>query len=90
MLRYYHYDKDNQELIVIRLWQSKYKLKQEYPMRPLWFGSINYMEVKKNLGINYLVTKDKQLKEINLLNKNLVINKKQLEKNRVVFLIEEN
>lgn len=87
-LRYYRYDKDNKELTVLRLWPSNYKLKQNNPLRPLWFGSINFMEIKRNLGITYLVTKNKSVTDTSLTNTNLNINKKVVLKNRTVFLVQ--
>ncbi|GMR16616.1 MAG: bifunctional DedA family/phosphatase PAP2 family protein [Gammaproteobacteria bacterium] len=87
-LRYYRYDKHNKELTVIRLWPSNYKLKQNNSLRPLWFGSINFMEIKRNLGITYLVTKNKSVTDASLANMNLKINKKVVLKNRTVFLVQ--
>ncbi len=87
-IRYYRYDKQNKELTVVRLWQSNYKLKQNDPLRPLWFGSINFMEIKRNMGITYLITKNKIATETSLANTNLKIRKKVAKKNRAVFLVQ--
>ena len=86
-LRYYHYNKANHELTVIRLWPSKYKLTQSTPLRPLWFGSINYMQLKNKLGVNYLVTKNKTVTDARLENTNLKITKKTVLKNQTLFLV---
>lgn len=92
-LRFYHYNKHDQELIVIRLWPSKYKLRQAHPLQPLWFGSISLMEVKKKLGVTYLVTKKDAVREIKLDNKNLIIHKKFIvnkkdNKESTIFLLQ--
>lgn len=89
-VRYYYHDKVNQELIVIRLWRSIYQLVQEKPEQPLWFGVINYMGVKTNLGINYLVTKSKAVKQLPIKHKNIKIVKKPVKNENVVFLLMEN
>ena len=93
LLRFYRYNENNQELTVIRLWPSIYKLKQEQPLQPLWFGSINVMKTKKHLGATYLVTKKESANEINLENKDLIIYKKTVfnkikNKNSTVFLLK--
>jgi len=92
-LRFYRYNKDTQEVTVIRLWPSKYKLRQDSPLRPLWFGSISLMEIKENLDITYLVTKKENMEEIKLDNKNLIIHKKNIfntseNKNSTIFLLQ--
>lgn len=92
-LRFYRYNKDNKELTVIRLWQSKYKLRQNSPSQPLWFGSINFMEIKEKAGITYLITKNESIDKIKLGNKNLVIHTKFIfnekgNKNNTVFLLQ--
>ena len=55
-IRFYHYDDELNKLSVIRLWKSSYQLRQDSPSIPLWFGDISYMQVRKNLGLQYLVT----------------------------------
>ena len=92
-LRFYRYNNDTQEVTVIRLWPSKYKLRQKSPLRPLWFGSISLMEVKENLDITYLVTKKENMEEIKLDNKKLIIHKKNIfnaseNKNSTIFLLQ--
>ena len=92
-LRFYRYNNINQELIVIRLWPSVYKLKQEQPLHPLWFGSISIMEAKEHLGATYLVTKKGGVNKINLKNKDLEIHKKIIfneteNKESTVFLLK--
>ncbi len=87
-LRYYRYEKGQQELTVIRLWQSKYKLTQDKPLRPLWFGNVSFMKLKNNLGVSYLVTKEKAVKQLTLANKNLTINAKVIPENRIIFLLK--
>lgn len=88
MLRYYRYDKNNHELTVIRLWPSEFKLKQNTPLKPLWFGSINFMQVKNKLGVTYLVTKNKTVTDTDLVNTNLKITKKIVLKDRTLFLVQ--
>ena len=92
-LRFYHYNKDDQELTVIRLWPSIYKLKQDNPLQPLWFGSISVMKIKEKLGFNYLVTKKENVKEIKLANEGLIIHKKTVfnesnNKYSTIFLLQ--
>ena len=91
-LRFYHYNKDDQELTVIRLWPSIYKLKQDNPLQPLWFGSISIMKIKEKLGFNYLVTKKENVDEIKLANKDLIIHTKTVfntdNKNSTIFLLQ--
>ena len=92
-LRFYRYNNDTQEVTVIRLWPSKYQLRQDSPLRPLWFGSISLMEIKENLDITYLVTKKENMEEIKLDNKKLIIHKKNIfnaseNKNRTIFLLQ--
>lgn len=92
-LRFYRYNNDTQEVTVIRLWPSKYKLRQDNPLRPLWFGSISLMEIKENLDITYLVTKKENMEEIKLDNKKLIIHKKNIfnaseNKNSTIFLLQ--
>ena len=55
-IRFYHYDKNLNKLLVIRLWKSSYQLRQDGFSTALWFGDISYMESKKNMGLQYLVT----------------------------------
>lgn len=93
LLRFYRYDETNQELTVVRLWPSKYKLKQDNPLQPLWFGSISIMEIKENLDITYLVTKTENVEEIKFDDTNLVIHKKTIfnisdNKNSTIFLVQ--
>lgn len=92
-IHFYHYNKNNADLTVVRLWPSIYRLKQDQPPRPLWFGSISIMEVKERLDTTFLVTKKEKIKEINFINTNLTVHKKTVfnqkedEKN-VIFLLE--
>jgi len=93
-LRFYRYNKTNQELIIIRLWPSQYKLKQDNPLQPLWFGSISFMVKKENLGFTYLVTKKEKIREIKMSNKNLITYEKIISnetesKNNTIFLVTE-
>lgn len=87
-LRYYRYNNNNQELTVVRLWPSIYKLKQDGPLKQLWFGSISSMEIKKHLGVTYLVTKKDLVSELKLNNNLLKINKEIVFENKAVFLIQ--
>lgn len=86
-LRFYRYNKNNQELTVIRLWPSIYKLKQNNPLKQLWFGSISNMEIKKHLGMTYLITRKQPVQELNFNKKNLSIDKKTVLNHRTLFLI---
>lgn len=92
-LRYVRYNKDNNELVIIRLWPSIYKLKQDSPLQPLWFGSISFVGVKKHLGINYLITKTDNPTDITLdysvvsIQKRVIFNSKE-NKNRTIFLLQ--
>ncbi|MDH5370658.1 MAG: hypothetical protein OEW99_11575, partial [Gammaproteobacteria bacterium] len=87
-LRFYRYNKNKKELTVIRLWPSIYKLKQDGPLVQLWFGSISLMEIKKHLGVTYLVTKKDISNELNLNNDLLKINKRVVFDNNTIFLIQ--
>ena len=86
-LRFYRYNKNNKELIVIRLWPSIYQLKQDNPLQPLWFGSISLMEVKEHLGVTYLTTKKEQISELKLNTKDLRIDEKIVFENNTIFLL---
>ena len=92
-LRYYRYNNNKQELTVIRLWPSKYKLRQKDPLQPLWFGNISFVGVKKHLGISYLVTKQDEIsdlifdKTILAVNKKVILNNKD-NKKRTIFLLK--
>ena len=92
-LRFYKYNQNNNELNIIRLWPSKYKLKQESPAQPLWFGSISIAEIKKNLGITYLVTRKENIDDIKFNSELLTIHKKTIfnnkeNKERTIFLLQ--
>lgn len=87
-LHFYRYNKNKQELTIIRLWPSKYKLKQDSPLEQLWFGSISNMEIKEHLGVTYLVTKNKRIQEIQLNNENIKINKRKVFDNQTIFLLQ--
>ena len=92
-LRFYRYNQDNKELIVIRLWPSKYKLKQNNPLRPLWFGSMSIMTVKEKSGVTYLVTTDKNIDELIFAGADFISYKKitlttKENKNHMVFLLQ--
>ena len=56
-IRFYHYDKKLNQLVIIRLWKSSYQLRQDDISTALWFGDISYMESKRNMSLQYLVTK---------------------------------
>lgn len=92
-LRFYRYSQENKELTVIRLWPSKYKLKQNSPLRPLWFGSMSIMTVKEKSGITYLVTTDKNIDELIFAETDLISYKKitltsEENKNHIIFLLQ--
>ncbi len=87
-LRFYQYNKLKQELTVIRLWPSKYKLRQKDSLQPLWFGSISFMEMKEHLGFTYLTTKKEKIREIMLEGKNIITHEKVIFKNRTIFLLQ--
>lgn len=80
-LRYFRYNKKNHELEIIRLWPSIYKLRQDNPLQPLWVGSISNLEIKKHLGINYLVTKDQNLDDIEFDKEVVSVQKRKIFKN---------
>ncbi|MCW9032286.1 MAG: LssY C-terminal domain-containing protein, partial [Gammaproteobacteria bacterium] len=91
-LRFYHYNNKKQELTVIRLWLSKYKLRQDNPLQPLWFGSISSVNVKKQLGISYLVTSQEAINDLKFDNTRLTVYKRLMfdnkeNKNRTIFLV---
>lgn len=64
-LQYFHFQEENNQVTVIRLWQSQYHVKQESPAISLWFGSVNKMLIKENVGMNYLVT-DKKREQLDI------------------------
>lgn len=63
-LLFYRYFKNTGSLIVVRLWPSVYRVKQDSPAIPLWFGSISTMKMKTQLGISYLISDNKTKQDI--------------------------
>ena len=93
-IRFYKYDKKNQSLIVVRLWQSIYRLKQNSPSLPLWFGSVSSMVIRERLGLKYLVTKKEDITNIaklfqdeSMLIKSKIIKHINEEKKQTIYLL---
>lgn len=86
-MRFARYNRDKTELLVIRLWPSRYKIRQDGPARDLWFGSITRVAMKKRLGINYLYTLDKPVNEFTLTIPGITVKKKSLNGQKVIFLV---
>lgn len=55
-LNYSKVAQQSDHILVVRLWQTAYLLRQDSLQKKLWIGSVSYLEPKSRLGLRYLKT----------------------------------